>query len=119
MIKLLIIAVFLVSGTIAFAQNNNKPTLEKKGDLIEATYFHTNGAIAQIGAFNLKGKLQGEWKSYDANGKKIAVGNYENGQKVGKWFFWNTNSLSEVDYSKSKIIGVNNWKNTSTVVSNK
>lgn len=116
--KLLLIAVFLVSGTIAFAQNN-KPTLEKKGDLIEATYFHDNGAVAQTGFFNLDGKLQGEWKSYDTNGKKVAVGNYENGQKVGKWFFWNTNSLSEVDYSDSKIKNVNNWQRTTKVVSNK
>ena len=64
-------------------------------------------------------KLQGEWKSYDVSGKKIAVGNYENGKKVGKWFFWNTNRLSEVDYSNSKIVGVNTWTNTNPVVSNK
>ncbi|EDP97130.1 nicotinic acid mononucleotide adenyltransferase [Kordia algicida OT-1] len=117
--KLLLIAVFLVSGTIAFAQNNDKPKLEKKGDLIEATYYHDNGEVAQIGFFNLKGKLQGEWKSFDANGKKTAVGNYENGKKVGKWFFWNTNQLSEVDYSGSKVKNVNTWQRTSSVVSNK
>ncbi|WP_430410700.1 toxin-antitoxin system YwqK family antitoxin [Kordia sp.] len=116
--KLLIIAVFFLSGTVAFAQNN-KPTLEKKGDVIEATYFHNNGAVAQTGFFNKEGKLQGEWKSYDTNGKKVAVGNYENGKKVGKWFFWSANSLSEVDYSNSRIVGVNNWKNTNPVVSNK
>lgn len=116
--KLLLIAAFLVSGTVAFAQNH-KPTLEKKGNVIEATYFHDNGTVAQTGLFTLQGKLQGEWKSYDVNGKKIAVGNYENGQKVGKWFFWNTNRLSEVDYSNSKVLNVNTWQNTSTVVSNK
>lgn len=116
--KLLLIALFLVSGTVAFAQNN-KPTLEKKGDLIEATYFHDNGAIAQKGFFNKEGKLQGEWKSYDTNGNKVAVGNYENGKKVGKWFFWSADQLSEVDYSDSKIVNVSKWKNTTPVVSNK
>ena len=117
--KLLILVVFLVSGTVAFAQNTNKPKLEKKGDVIEATYFHDNGTVAQTGTFTLKGKLQGEWKSYDANGKKVAVGNYEDGQKVGKWFFWNSNRLSEVNYSNSKIVGVNTWTNSNPVVKNK
>lgn len=112
-------AVLFFSGTIAFAQNTQKPTLEKNGDLIEATYYHENGEVAQTGFFTLKGKLQGEWKSFDENGKKIAVGNYENGKKVGKWFFWESNLLSEVDYSDSKIKDVNQWKRTSTVVSNK
>ena len=31
--------------------------------------------------------LQGTWLSFDVKGKKTAVGNYENGKKVGKWFF--------------------------------
>ncbi|MEM6720967.1 MAG: nicotinic acid mononucleotide adenyltransferase [Bacteroidota bacterium] len=116
--KLLFIAVLLVSGATAFAQSNEKPTLEKQGDLIKATYYHDNGVVAQTGYFNLDGKLQGEWKSFDANGKKTAIGNYDKGQKVGKWFFWNENRLSEVDYTASKITSVNEWKHTTTVVSN-
>ncbi|MEM6721274.1 MAG: nicotinic acid mononucleotide adenyltransferase [Bacteroidota bacterium] len=117
--KLLFIAVLLVSGVTAFAQNNDKPTLEKKGDLIKATYYHDNGMIAQTGHFTLDGKLQGEWKSFDTDGKKTAIGNYEKGQKVGKWFFWSANRLSEVDYAASKIKDVNQWKRTTTVVSNR
>jgi len=117
--KILIIAAFLVSGVTAFAQNSDKPTIEKKGDLYEATYYHENGTVAQTGFYTTDGKLQGEWKSFDANGKKIAVGNYDKGQKVGKWFFWNTNSLSEVDYDTNKIKDVNTWKRTTRVVSNK
>ncbi len=117
--KLLLIAVFLVSGATAFAQDSNKPTLEKKGDLIEATYYHENGKVAQTGSFTLDGKLQGEWKSFDVHGKKTAVGNYDKGQKVGKWFFWNTDRLSEVDYANSKIKDVNTWKRSASVVSNR
>ncbi|WP_298507335.1 nicotinic acid mononucleotide adenyltransferase [uncultured Kordia sp.] len=117
--KLLLIAVFLVSGVAAFAQNSDKPTLEKKGDLVKATYYHDNGVVAQTGYFTLNGKLQGEWKSFDAKGNKTAVGNYDKGQKVGKWFFWNTNQLSEVDYNASKIKDVNTWKRSTSVVSNK
>ena len=116
---LLFIAVFLISGATAFAQSNEKPTLEKKGDLVKATYYHDNGVVAQTGHFTLDGKLQGEWKSYDVNGKKTAIGNYDKGQKVGKWFFWTADRLSEVDYAASKITGVNEWKQTTKVVSNR
>jgi antitoxin component YwqK of YwqJK toxin-antitoxin module len=87
--------------------------------MIKATYYHDNGAIAQTGFYNLDGKLEGTWKSYDANGKKVAVGNYDNGKKVGKWFFWNTNQLSEVDYANSKIKDVNTWQRSTSVVSNR
>jgi len=53
-------------------------------------------------------------------GEKTAVGNYENNQKVGKWFFWTTDVLREVDYEDSKIAIVNTWINEDTkVVSNK
>ncbi|PTX64140.1 hypothetical protein C8N46_101751 [Kordia periserrulae] len=117
--KLFFVAVCLVFGATAFAQSSDKPTLEKKGDLIKATYFHDNGVVAQTGFFTLDGKLQGEWKSFNAKGKKTAVGNYENGKKVGKWFFWNADQLSEVDYKKSKIKDVNVWKRNTSVVSNK
>lgn len=116
--KLVCVVLFLCTGSLLFAQNI-KPKLEKKGDVVEATYYHDNGEIAQIGFFNFDGKLQGEWQSFDENGNKVAIGNYDNGMKVGKWFFWNTNQLTEVDYSDSKIVKVNNWKNTNPVVLNK
>ena len=42
---------------------------------------------------------------------KVAKGNYEAGKKVGKWFFWEGDSLQEVDYIDSKIVSVNKWDN--------
>jgi hypothetical protein len=33
---------------------------------------------------------------------------YDNGQKSGKWFFWNDTVLSEVDYSNNQIASVKN-----------
>jgi len=100
--KLLIMALMLVSGTVTFAQNTKKPVFEKDGDLVKATYYHENGEVAQTGFFTLKGKLQGEWISFDDTGKKTAIGNYDNGKKVGKWFFWKDNRLEEVNFTESK-----------------
>lgn len=101
-----------------YAQDKKEPKLEKKGDLTLVTYFHDNGLVEQQGAFDNNGKLQGEWTSFDAEGNKVAVGTYEAGKKVGKWFFWSDNTLKEVDFIKSKITNINEWKSESKLAIN-
>ena len=108
--KRILFILLLFVGSIGMAQEQ-KPTIEKKGDLYEATYYHTNGEVAQHGFFNTEGKLQGTWKSYDFNGNKVAIGNYNNGKKVGKWLFWAGDQLTEVDYKNHKMINVHQWSN--------
>lgn len=100
--------------TITFAQEV-KPKFEKQGDLTEATFYHDNGTVAQTGFFDKNNKLEGTWLSYDVKGNKTAVGNYKNGVKVGKWLFWNENSLKEVDYENNKIAGFSEWENKSSL----
>ncbi|PIV95166.1 MAG: nicotinic acid mononucleotide adenyltransferase, partial [Flavobacteriaceae bacterium CG17_big_fil_post_rev_8_21_14_2_50_33_15] len=39
-------------------------------------------------------------------GEKVTSGNYENGKKVGKWLFWNDDTLKEVNYENSQISSV-------------
>ncbi|MFL0353113.1 toxin-antitoxin system YwqK family antitoxin [Xanthomarina sp. GH4-25] len=97
----------------SFAQEQISPKAEKIGDKIEVTYFYENGAVKQQGFFNQSGKLHGTWTSYDINGEKLAVGNYDNGRKVGKWFFWSDDTLKEVDFVDYKIATVNEWKSDS------
>ena len=102
---------FMLSAT--FAQTTNDTFIEKDGK-VEATYYYDNGVVKQHGFFNKDGKLEGTWTSYDINGKKTAVGNYENGKKVGKWFFWSSDqTLAEVDYKGQKVDNVNVWKKSS------
>lgn len=103
-----IVFLFMVSAT--FAQETKDTFVENDGK-VEATYYHDNGIVKQHGFFNAEGKLDGEWTSYDVNGKKIAEGEYNNGLKTGKWFFWNAeNTLTEVDYKDQKVLSVNTWK---------
>lgn len=110
--KYIMIAAVLFTG-ILFAQNT-KPQLEAVGNQVKATYHHENGKVQQQGHY-LNGKLQGEWTSYDAQGNKAAIGSYNKGQKVGKWFFWNNSVLSEVDYTDNRIASVKNWKKDAIV----
>lgn len=116
--KIVILLVMLCVG-FTYAQDKIQPKLEKKGDITIATYFHENGKVQQTGAFDTNGKLHGEWTSFDAEGNKVSIGNYEAGKKVGKWFFWEGDSLKEVDYIDSKIVSVNKWDNKTKVAVNR
>ncbi|MBW1297034.1 toxin-antitoxin system YwqK family antitoxin [Aquimarina litoralis] len=114
--NLLMTLAVLFSG-IMMAQDV-KPTFEKEGNTIKGTFYYETGEIRQQGFYNKEGKLHGEWKSYDATGKKIAMGQYENGEKTGKWFFWEGGKLSEVNYSDNSVASVTTWSNKSDVVVN-
>ncbi|MGC1515297.1 MAG: nicotinic acid mononucleotide adenyltransferase [Maribacter sp.] len=113
--KLLLIAVLTLSFGV-FAQEV-KPTFEKVGDKVKATYFHANGEIAQQGFF-LNEKLEGQWKMFNEKGDKIAMGNYDNGVKTGKWLFWEGNTKKEVNFDNNKIASVSNTNSKEAVVTN-
>jgi antitoxin component YwqK of YwqJK toxin-antitoxin module len=105
--KIMILGALVISG-LTFAQAK-KPVLEQEGNSVKATYYYDNGQILQQGHFK-DGKLEGSWVAYDEKGNKKSIGEYSNGEKTGKWFFWSDKSLSEVDYSKSKVKAVKSWK---------
>ena len=115
--KTFLFVALLVATTVAFAQATPEMKLNKETNLIEATYFHEDGTISQQGTFNVDRKLHGEWVSYNADGKTISVGSYNNGVKTGKWMFWANNVLKEVEYSNNAIAGITESANTEGIVS--
>jgi antitoxin component YwqK of YwqJK toxin-antitoxin module len=98
--KYMIIGAVLMSSMI-FAQKET-PKLEVVDNMVKATYYYDNGTIQQEGFFK-DGKLEGKWIAYDPQGNKLSVGEYSNGQKTGKWFFWNEARLSQVDYTNNQV----------------
>jgi antitoxin component YwqK of YwqJK toxin-antitoxin module len=92
-----------------------KPKYEVANQLVKATYYHDNGTVKQEG-FYKDGKLHGKWISYNENGTKQAMGEYVDGEKSGKWFFWNNTTLTEVDYSDSRIAEVKKWSKDAVVL---
>lgn len=102
----IILCVMLFSGVL-FAQDV-EPKYEIEGNLVKATYYHDNGKVKQEG-FYKEGKVHGKWISFSETGEKMAIGEYNKGNKTGKWFFWNQNSLNEVDYTDSRIAEVKKW----------
>ncbi|MBV7441334.1 toxin-antitoxin system YwqK family antitoxin [Weeksellaceae bacterium TAE3-ERU29] len=68
--------------------------------------FLSNGITQKIQNYE-NGQLNGEYKSYNDNGKLYCKGNYENGKRVGEWkFYFSNGSLKEIGYYQNdKSIG--------------
>jgi antitoxin component YwqK of YwqJK toxin-antitoxin module len=114
-----ILMMVVLTLNVALAQEVDRDSYVKNGKLIEATLYHDNGVVAQQGFYNSEGKLHGQWISYDLEGKKTAIGNYNNGVKTGTWFFWVNDELHEAVYQESRLTTVNSWESTGVqVVSN-
>ena len=96
---------FLIT-VVSFAQQKRDLKLNKDTNLIEVVYYHDNGVVSQTGTYTADGKLQGEWLSFNTEGKKIVSANYDNGKKVGKWFYYSNETVKEVDYSANVIAGL-------------
>ncbi|CAM3362398.1 toxin-antitoxin system YwqK family antitoxin [Aequorivita lipolytica] len=117
--NILTILALVLLTSVSVAQEVNKSTYLIDGDIIEATLYHNNGMIAQTGYYTQDNKLTGEWVSYDLNGNKTAVAQYNNGEKVGTWVFYDGDIKREVSYYDSRIAKVTTWKVSHThVVSN-
>ena len=118
--KKILVVLVMLCVSFTYAQKERELSLDTEKDLIEVVYYHDNGQISQTGFYTKEGKLHGEWFSYCKEGNKLVSAKYDNGKKVGKWFYWNNDTLTEVDYSNNAIANVNKWTNTnSSVVSNK
>jgi antitoxin component YwqK of YwqJK toxin-antitoxin module len=97
---------FALFVSLAFAQKERTLALNKETNLIDVVYFHDNGKISQTGSYTADGKLQGEWLSFNEEGKKIVSAKYNNGKKVGKWIYYTNGTVKEVDYSTNVIAGL-------------
>jgi antitoxin component YwqK of YwqJK toxin-antitoxin module len=113
--KFMLIAALMVTG-LSVGQSKS-PQLEEVNGMVKATYFYENGSIEQEGLFK-DGKLEGKWVSYDVDGKKKAIAEYKNGEKIGKWFYWNNALLMEVDYADNRVAAVKNWRSDSVADKN-
>ncbi|WP_228852700.1 toxin-antitoxin system YwqK family antitoxin [Aegicerativicinus sediminis] len=116
--KKILFAALMFCTLVVFAQKAPEKVYNESTNLIHAKYFHDDGSIRQIGTFTKEGKLQGEWITYNKEGEKTALAKYDNGNRVGKWFFWDGDKMKEVDYDNNKIINVTEWKNGSKVANN-
>jgi antitoxin component YwqK of YwqJK toxin-antitoxin module len=111
--KILFMGLLLSAGVVSAQNVEPKYTIEN--GIVKATYFYDNGQVMQEGYYK-DGKLHGKWIAFNEDGSKQSMGEYANGTKCGKWFFWNTSTLSEVDFSDSRIAEVKTWSRDAVAV---
>jgi len=112
---MILILVFVLGLTFSYGQTT-KVERTTSPQVKKLTQFHDNGEVAQQG-YILRNKLDGTWESFDAEGNKIAVGNYEKGVKSGTWFFWTDEQLIEVEFVNNKVEDVIYWNTTDRTAS--
>lgn len=106
--KNLIIAVVLLLSVTVFSQEQKVDYKKTDNNLVQATYYFAdnNTIVEREGFFNEDGKLHGVWVSYDLDGNKTIVANYNNGVKVGVWMYFKGDKVNVVTYNNNKITNV-------------
>ena len=108
--KIIIVLVLLNILTESYSQTND--TVINKKHYGFRTYYSSdnlrtnfdsdkNQPILSLGNI-IDSKKEGHWIYYLQNGSKFAEGNYKNGRKIGKWFFYKGSSKAckTLKYSK-------------------
>ncbi|WP_294819864.1 membrane-binding protein [uncultured Flavobacterium sp.] len=111
--KIMFAAAMLTAGVLSAQEV--KPKHEIQDQMVKSTYYYENGQVKQQG-FYKDGKLHGIWTSFNEDGTKRAMGEYNSGVKTGKWFFWTGSELNEVDYADSRIAEVKKWSQNAVVI---
>lgn len=104
--KLLIFIGIVLLGLSAEAQTRTNQKIEPIGDLFEVTIFYDSGQIMQHGFLNNANELHASWESYYENGNLKCIATYNNGVKVGTWFYYYYDKKTKVIYDNNKIVKV-------------
>ena len=104
--KLLISLVLVLYITFSYSQERKNQKIEPVGDLFEVTIYYDDGSVMQHGFMTKESKLHASWESYYPNGNRKCVAIYDNGEKVGTWYYWFMDKKTKVVYNKNKIVKV-------------
>ena len=70
------------------------------------TIYSSPGNPLQHGFLTKDNKLHASWESYNEDGSRKCVATYDNGVKVGIWYYWYSTKKTKVVYKNNKIISV-------------
>ena len=60
----------------------------------------------QHGFLTKENQLHASWESYYENGNRKCIATYDNGVKVGTWFYYYFDKRTKVVYDNNKIVEV-------------
>jgi antitoxin component YwqK of YwqJK toxin-antitoxin module len=112
--RVLIILSICLPGFL-MAQGINKVTYDEVGNLSNTQYgvdggnytftdYYSSGIKSSTGKFK-NGEKHGTWKTWDENGKLIAVAHYKNGERTGTWIINETDhTYFEISFSHNHLL---------------
>ena len=109
-----IILMFFALSITSLSAQEKKIVTEEGINTFKVVYYNEDGNILQQGFIKNK-KLHGEWASFFKDGRKAVSGQYDNGKKTGKWFFWNEGKIREVDFVDNNEVKVLDWDTPATI----
>ncbi len=104
--KIIFSLIFVFCTIFSYSQDRKNQKIEPIGDLFEVTIFYDDGSVMQHGFLTKDNKLHASWESYYPNGNRKCVAFYDNGDKVGTWYYWFMDKKTKVVYDKNKIVKV-------------
>lgn len=100
---------FLLFTSFLIAQESENRIVVPVGDMFEVTIFYDNGSIMQHGFLSKEKKLHASWESYYDDGRRKCYATYNNGVKVGIWYYWYDNKITKVEYENNVVISVEDF----------
>lgn len=112
--KKVLLITFFFAFSMIYAQEV-KPTYEKVGEKVKATYYYEDGSVYRQGFFKNK-KLTGKWTEFDKTGNTVSIAYYKKGKKTGNWLQWKDGKFRQISYDNNNIVAVGKWTDSNTRV---
>lgn len=112
--KKVLLITFFFTFSMIYAQEV-KPTFEKVGEKVKATYYYEDGSVYRQGFFKNK-KLTGKWTEFDKTGNTVSIAYYKKGKKTGNWLQWKDGKFRQISYDNNNIVAVGKWTDSNTRV---
>lgn len=113
---MMMVAVLLSLGAMAQGHEVIKQEFYANGNLkakyvaidtewVEVVYFFESGVIKETGFFH-NGKVAGKWITYNQNSELVAMGEFQDGKRVGSWSYFVDGELAHSkNYDTTDLVG--------------
>ena len=107
--NILCLLTFFLFGSFIYAQEEENRKVVPVGDMFEVTIYYNNGSVMQHGFLSKDLKLHASWESYYEDGRRKCYATYNEGIKVGIWYYWYDNKITKVEYENNTVISVEDF----------
>jgi antitoxin component YwqK of YwqJK toxin-antitoxin module len=92
--------IFILTFTFAGLNAQQEKVVSQEENTPEIVIYGDNGNQLNEGYIK-NNKLHGYWAGFNKKDNTLSFGKYDQGEKVGKWYFWSEGNLRRVNYNNS------------------